>query len=66
MVTTVDPLVVLYCSMLLVSMLFRSTLGRWKPFSEGGLELAKLPDTELMPRLPIGMLLWTVHDDIFF
>lgn len=57
MVTAVDPLVVLDCSMWFPSTLFSSTLGRLKPFSEGGLELLMLPDTVLIARVPIGMLL---------
>lgn len=65
MVTTVDPLVVLKCSMWFSSALFTSTLGSWKPFSEAGFELATLPDTELTPKVFSGMLLCTVDCDIF-
>ena len=57
MVTTVDPLVVLNCSIWFPSMLFNSTPGSWKPFSEAGFELAMLPDTELTPMVLSGMLL---------
>lgn len=52
MVTTVDPLVVLNCSMW-----FSSTLGSRKLLSEPGIELAMLPDTELTPMVLSGMLL---------
>lgn len=60
MVTTVDPLVVLNCSMW-----FSSTLGSRKLLSEPGIELAMLPDTELTPMVLSGMLLWVVDCDVF-
>lgn len=62
-VTTVDPLVALNCSMF-SSTLLSSALGRMKPFSEGGLEKDMLPDTELMPTGVRGMWDWTVDWDI--
>lgn len=66
MVTAVDPLLVLNCSMRFSSTLFSSTLGSRKPFSEAGFELTMLPDTELTPTVLSGMLLWTVDCDNFF
>ena len=65
MVTTVDSLVVLNCSMWFPSTLLISTLGSWKPFSEGGFELTMLPDTELTGMVFRGMLLWIVDCDSF-
>lgn len=56
MVTTVDPLVVLNCSMWFSPTLLSSVLGTWKPFSEASFELAMLPDTELTPMVLSGML----------
>ena len=57
MVTTVDSLVVLNCSIWFPSMLFSSILGNWKPFGEPGFELPMMPDTELTPKVLSGMLL---------
>lgn len=57
MATSVDPLVVLNCSMWFPSTLFNSTLGSWKPFSDAGFELVMLPDTELTAIVFSGMLL---------
>lgn len=65
MVTTVDPLVVLKCSMWFPSALFSSTPVSWKPFSEAWFELVTLPDTELTPMVLSGTLLCTVDCDIF-
>lgn len=66
MVTAVDPLVMLNCSMRFSSTLLSSALGSWKLFSEVGFELAMLPDTEAMPTWLSGMLLWPVDCDIFW
>ena len=57
MVTAVDPLLVLNCSMWFSSTLFSSALGSRKPFSEARFELAMLLDTELTPTGLSGMLL---------
>lgn len=66
MVTAVDPLLVLNCSMWFSSTLLSSTLGSWKLSSEAGFELAMLPDTELIPMVLSGMLPWTVDCDNFW
>lgn len=65
MVTTVDPLVVLNCSMLFPSTELSSALGGCRPFSDAGLELEMLPDTEGSPNVFIGMLLGIVDCETF-
>lgn len=65
MVTTVDPLVVLNCSMSFPSTEFSSALGSWKLFSEAGVEVDMLPDTEFTGIAVSGTLLWTVDCDVF-
>lgn len=57
MVTAVDPLVVLNCSVRFSSTLFSSTRGRRKLLPKAGLELAMLPDTEVIPMVLSGTVL---------
>lgn len=57
MVTAVDPLLVLNCSMRFSSTLFSSTRGSRKLLTKAGLELAMLPDTEVIPMVLSGTVL---------
>lgn len=57
MLTAVDPLVVLNSSVRFSSMLFSSTRGSRKMLSKAGLELAMLPDTEVIPMALSGTVL---------
>lgn len=56
-VTAVDPLVVLNCSVWFSSTPFNSTRGSRKLLSETGLKLAMLLDTEVIPMVLSGTLL---------
>lgn len=66
MVTAVDPLLVLNCSMWFPSTLLSSTLGSRKLFSGVGFELWTPPDTEAIPTGLSGQLLWPVDCVIFW
>lgn len=56
MVTTVEPLAVLNCSSWFPSTELSSTLGRWKPFSDGGLDSGAGLDPEVMDMVFRGRL----------
>lgn len=57
MVTMVESLLVLNCSMRFSSTLGSSTLGSRKLLSEPGFEWVMLPDMELTPKVLRGRLL---------